>query len=215
MEILIGDKTYAAGRVFCIGMNYRAHIEEMGGVEPPAPVVFMKPATSLVPEGEPIPVPTHGRELHHEVELVLAIGREGKGIPRGAALDYVTGFTLGLDLTLRDVQSRLKQAGHPWEAAKSFDASAPVGTFQPYAAGVDLGAITMSCRVDGELRQEGSTARMIHDCAALVAAASEIWKLLPGDLIYTGTPPGIGPLRSGQTVTVASPQVGEFSWGVQ
>ena len=143
---------------------------------------------------------------------MVLIGEGGKDIAAGDALGRVAGITLGLDMTLREVQTRIKQNGHPWELCKAFDCSAPLGDIVPLQASHDLAAIEMRCAVNGELRQEGNTRDMLFPVEQLVEIISRTWELMPGDLIYTGTPPGVGPVEPGDTVTVESPQAGCFSW---
>ncbi len=211
MELVDGLK---AQRVFCIGCNYDAHIKELGSRDADRCVVFMKPASCLVPAGQPIRMPRDVGSMHHEVELVLVVGREGKCISRGDALDHVAGATVGLDMTLRDVQTRAKQNGHPWELSKAFDDSAPIGEIYPCRADMDFTNIEMRCLVNGELRQAGNTRDMLFPVDQLVEILSRTWRLLPGDLIYTGTPPGVGPVAPGDTITIGSPQFGEYEWTV-
>jgi 2-keto-4-pentenoate hydratase/2-oxohepta-3-ene-1,7-dioic acid hydratase in catechol pathway len=201
-------------RIFCIGRNYSEHMKEMGAPKPSEPVVFMKPATSLVHEREPLVLPKGQGSVHHEMELVVAVGREGKEIQSAQALEYVAGVTLGIDLTLRDLQSKLKQAGQPWELSKSFDGSAPIGTFIPWSTDSDIQAIEMRCCVNGVLRQQGNTRDMLFPVAEIIAFLSGHWRLLPGDLIFTGTPAGVGPLTAGDRIEIESPQIGRFSWDV-
>ncbi|HSC46766.1 MAG TPA: fumarylacetoacetate hydrolase family protein [Gammaproteobacteria bacterium] len=199
-------------RIFCIGRNYAEHAKEMGNALPPEPVVFMKPATSLVPEGAPLVLPKGRGAVHHEMELVLAVGREGRDISPADALGFMTGVTLGLDLTLREVQARLKQAGAPWELAKAFDGSAAVGRLHPYPAAFDPQALDIRCTVNGVLRQQGNTRDMLFPIAAILSFLSRHWRLLPGDLVYTGTPAGVGPLVPGDRVEISSPPLGRFAW---
>ena len=201
-------------RIFCVGRNYAEHVAEMGAPKPSEPVLFMKPATSLVPEGQPLVLPREQGSVHHEVELVVAVGREGRDIPRDQALSYVAGVTLGIDLTLRELQSRLKQAGQPWERAKSFEGSAPIGKFTAWSGQADIQNIEMRCSVNGTLRQHGNTRDMLFPVAELIAFLSRHWRLLPGDLIFTGTPAGVGPLVAGDRIRIESPQIGDFSWNV-
>ncbi|HKV96417.1 MAG TPA: fumarylacetoacetate hydrolase family protein [Gammaproteobacteria bacterium] len=205
---------FSCQRIFCIGRNYAEHVKEMGAPRPSEPVMFMKPATSLVREGEPLVLPKDQGSVHHEMELVVAIGREGVQIPTSQALNYVAGVTLGIDLTLRDLQSKLKQAGQPWERAKSFDGSAPVGKFTAWSGQTDIQSIEMRCTVNGALRQHGNTRDMLFPVAEIIAFLSRYWRLLPGDLIFTGTPVGVGPLVSGDRISIESPQIGGFSWNV-
>jgi fumarylpyruvate hydrolase len=203
----------ASPRVFCIGRNYAEHARELGNEPPAAPVVFMKPWTSLVPPGADIRFPAHGRELHHEVELVLRIGAGGRDIAPGDALRHVDGVAVGVDLTLRDLQGDLKRKGLPWEAAKAFDQSAPLGDFHP--AGKLAGdGHRFWCEVNGQRRQDGDSREMVFDCAALVAALSRVWTLLPGDLVFTGTPPGVGPVLPGQELVVGGDGLGRYTWRI-
>ena len=185
-------------RVFCIGRNYGGHISEMGNAPDDSCVVFMKPATSLVPAGETITLPRGRGVVHHELEMVAAIGGGNR----------IAGISLGIDLTLRDLQAGLKKGGRPWELSKAFDQSAPIGDF----VDADPAAVEMRLEVNGELRQQGSTAAMLFPLDRLATILGRTWKLLPGDLIFTGTPSGVGPVKPGDTLTVESPRIGRFSW---
>ena len=205
------DLPYAPRRVFCIGRNYAAHIAEMGVADDGECVVFMKPSTSLVPWGGAVRLPRGVGEVHHEVELVVALGAGGREVPRGRARELVCAATLGLDLTLRDVQDGLKARGRPWELAKSFDASAPLGQWAD-ARGLDLGAVELSCRVNGTLRQQGSSAQMLFPVERVIELLSRTWELLPGDLLFTGTPSGVGPVAPGDELVAESPQLGRWAW---
>lgn len=202
----------ACQRIFCIGRNYAEHVKEMGAPRPTEPVVFMKPATSLVPQGQPLVLPKDQGSVHHEMELVLAVGREGRDISADTALEHVAGVTLGIDLTLRDLQNRLKQAGQPWERSKSFEGSAPLGKFMASSAKIDIQNIEMRCTVNGSVRQQGNTHDMLFPVAEIIAFLSRHWWLVPGDLIFTGTPAGVGPLVAGDRICIESPQIGSFSW---
>lgn len=201
----------APRRIFCIGRNYAAHARELGNAVPAEPVVFMKPASAIVPVGARLPLPRDRGAVHHECEVVLQVGRDCAGLEPANALAALSGVTLGLDLTLRDEQERLKKAGQPWELAKAFDHSAPLGAFVP-ASGLDLAQLRFECRVGGALRQQGDTADMLFPCAVIVAFLSRRWALLAGDLIYTGTPAGVGPLEPGDEVVIESPAIGRFAW---
>lgn len=214
MKIIIGRQSFQPARIFCIGRNYAEHAKEMGTEKPAEPVVFMKPATSLVPEDQLLVLPKGHGIMHHEMELVVAVGRTGKDIEAVSALEYVVGLTLGIDLTLRDVQSRLKQAGQPWELSKSFDGSAVIGKFVSRTARDDIQNIEMCCSVNGTLRQQGNTRNMLFPVAEIIAFLSRYWRLLPGDLVFTGTPAGVGPLMPGDRIEISSPQIGVFSWDV-
>jgi len=212
MRLDLGSRIITAQRIFCIGQNYPEHVKELGGPAPGRPVVFMKPATSLVPPGETIPIPAHGSHLHHEAEVVVLIGQNGKNISESAAPAHIAGLTLGLDLTLRDVQSDLKKKGWPWEIAKAFDHSAPLGTLTAFEESLPLNNISFECRVNGTVRQTGNTDEMMFSIPNLINYLSGIWELKEGDLIYTGTPAGVGPLKAGDRVTLHSDRLGNFEW---
>ena len=211
MNSFVHHKTIKPNRIFCIGKNYDKHIKELGGKQvPDEPVVFMKPLCSIVAPGNICP-PPYGNELHHEVEVVLLIGKGGNNIPESQSLTHISDITLGLDLTLRDIQKKLKLKGLPWERAKSFEESAPLGIFKKYQD-MDLGNLPFSCFVNDDLRQEGNTGEMIFPVAKLIHILSGWWTLKPGDIIYTGTPAGVGPLQPGDRIVVESPKIGSFSW---
>ena len=201
-------------RVFCIGRNYVEHVHELSNVLPEKPVVFIKPASCLVAPGEKIHFPKHGNELHHEVEIVIKVGREGRAQMEEESLSFISALTVGLDLTLQDVQGELKKKGLPWEIAKAFEQSAPVGDFIPYDESLDLKDVSFGCRVNGIERQRGNTGKMIFSIERLLVELSRIWLLRPGDLIYTGTPSGVGPLTIGDTIEIYSDPTGSFSWSI-
>jgi 2-keto-4-pentenoate hydratase/2-oxohepta-3-ene-1,7-dioic acid hydratase in catechol pathway len=202
------------GRVFCIGRNYAEHARELANPLPARPVVFLKPASSLVPAGGQVRFPTHGRELHHEVELVVRIGRAGHDVTESEAPAWVDAVTVGVDLTLRDLQKTLKAAGLPWEIAKSFDQSALIGEFVPLRPPLDLSDIDFRCSVNGAPRQAGNSGDMIFNVATVIAVLSEIWALVPGDLIFTGTPAGVGPLHPGDQIVATAEGIGSFAWDI-
>lgn len=203
-----------AFRIFCIGRNYMEHIHEQNSETPQVPPIFHKPPTTLVPAGEKVYFPKHGHELHHEAEVVVRIGKGGKPENIDSAFSFIDSLTLGLDLTLRDVQRFLKQKGLPWETAKSFDYSAPVGDFVDYNDELNLKAIEFDCRVNGDIRQQGNTKDMLFPIENLIFEVSKIWQLVPGDLIYTGTPAGVDSLQLGDTIEVSSPQLGSYAWSI-
>jgi 2-keto-4-pentenoate hydratase/2-oxohepta-3-ene-1,7-dioic acid hydratase in catechol pathway len=219
-SILVEGKPITLGRIFCIGKNYEQHIRELRDAPTSPnlttgdPVVFMKPATSIVLHGDLVQVPNHGDILHHEVEVVIMLNGGGKNILKDKALSYVSGVTLGLDLTLRDVQAKLKKSGYPWEVSKSFDQSATLGSMNTYDGSLDLFDISFSCFVNGEKRQEGNTKDMIYDISKVISFLSTIWELTPGDLIYTGTPSGVGVLKTGDEIVLDSPILGRFTWNI-
>ncbi len=201
-------------RIFCFGLNYLDHIREISNTPPEKPVIFMKPATCLVAPGDKIRYPKHGKELSHEVEIVVRIGRKGKARTEKEALAFIDSITVGLDLTLRDVQNKLREKGQPWEIAKAFDQSAPIGNFIPYNESIDLNNISFGCKVNGEQRQKRNTGNLVVSIGKLLVELSKIWTLYPGDLMYTGTPSGVGLLNVGDTIEAESELIGSFSWTI-
>ena len=205
-------------RILCVGRNYAAHRREMGGDDRDPPFFFAKPADAAVPADAAgacgvVPYPAMTSELHHEIELVVALGGGGADVSVERALDLVFGYTVGVDLTRRDLQAKLKAKGHPWEAAKGFDASAPLGVVRPATAhGAMQGRIWLA--VNGVVRQEAHLDDMIWSVAETIAQASRLWRLSPGDLIYTGTPEGVGPLERGDRVTGGVDGVGSIDFTV-
>lgn len=201
-------------RIFCIGKNYAEHVEELAhlGHKPDGEcVVFMKPASCVVPLGEPIPLPKGRGEIHHEAELVVLLTGGGADIEVDEALDCVAAITLGLDLTLRDLQTQLKNAGKPWELSKAFDGAAPLGDWKPFLE-QDLQALEFTLHVNGALRQHGRTRDMLFPVAQQISILSKTWALQPGDVIYTGTPKGVAALRPGDDAVLESPSIGRFEW---
>ncbi len=188
-------------RIFCVGRNYAEHAREMGhdpNAEPP--FFFTKPADAVVDSGATIAYPPATADLQHEAELVVALGAGGANMPEARALTLVWGYAAGNDLTRRDLQAAAKAARRPWDMSKGFDNSAVVGALRPASAGAPTGRIR--CRVDGALRQEADLAEMIWSVPAIIACLSGLVTLAPGDLIFTGTPAGVGPIARGQTCTV-------------
>lgn len=200
-------------RLFCIGRNYARHIAELDhGPDAAECVVFIKPASALVAPGEVIPLPTDQGAIHHEAELVAEIATGGMHIDTGTAREHIGAIGLGLDLTLRDVQTRLKNTGEPWERSKTFDYSAPLGPLQPLTRAMDLTDLSFTLSVDDQDRQHGHSADMLVGIEALVAMLSRHWRLLPGDLIFTGTPEGVGPLEPGMRLSLSSPLLPSAEW---
>jgi fumarylpyruvate hydrolase len=185
-------------RVFCVGRNYAEHAVEMGhDPDREPPFFFMKPALAVVPSGSTLPFPAATEDLHHEIELVVAIGRAGHQIATEHALDHVFGYAVGLDMTRRDLQSVAKEARRPWDMAKGFDQSAPMTAIRPAAAigHPERGAIWL--RINGEVRQEGDLAQQIWKVPETISYLSTLVELQPGDMIMTGTPGGVGPVHRG------------------
>lgn len=195
------------GKVLCIGRNYAEHIKELGNATPDAPVIFIKPASSVIGEGEEIVIPPYSHDCHHEVELALLIGRKGKEIPAEQATGFIAGYGVGIDLTLRDVQSELKKKGLPWEIAKGFDTSCPLSAFVEASGVPDPQNLRIRMTVNGEVRQDGNTSMMIHRIPAIISYMSGRFTLEPGDVILTGTPAGVGRIVSGDRLTAEIPGV--------
>ncbi|PJA29187.1 MAG: fumarylacetoacetate hydrolase [candidate division Zixibacteria bacterium CG_4_9_14_3_um_filter_46_8] len=214
MKLTLNKKSFTPQRIFCIGQNYAEHIKEMKSDIPKTPTIFMKPVSSLVSPGEEIRFPKHGQVFHHEVEIVVLIGKDGRAKTAEDAKSFIAGITIGLDLTLRDLQKNLKDKGLPWEISKSFDQSAPIGKFVSYLPLFPFDDIQFTCMVNGQVHQRGNTKDMVFPIERLIIEISRIWKLLPGDLIFTGTPSGVGPLQVGESVKIASPQIGTFEWQI-
>lgn len=208
-------ESYPIGKILCIGRNYADHIKELGNETPERPVIFMKPASSVIGEGEEIVIPSYSSDCHHEAELALLIGRGGKDIPAEEALSHIAGYGVAIDLTLRDVQGELKKKGLPWEIAKGFDTACPLSAFVPAADVPDPQDLRITLTVNGATRQDGSTGLMIHRIPQLISYLSSIFTLEPGDLVLTGTPAGVGPVKSGDRVVAEIAGVGRISVSVR
>ncbi|MBS0433156.1 MAG: fumarylacetoacetate hydrolase family protein [Proteobacteria bacterium] len=193
------DALFPIHRIYCIGRNYAEHAKEMGApvVSRAQPVFFLKPADAIVPGGGEVPYPCATQELHHEVEMVVALAHGGRDIDASHALDCVFGYGVGLDLTRRDLQAAAKAKGLPWDAAKGFDASAPVSALRAASEIGHPARASLSLRVNGELRQDTDIADMILPVADIIAELSKLFELKAGDLVFTGTPAGVGPLQRG------------------
>lgn len=203
-------RTFRVGKVVCLGRNYAEHIAELGNAVPDRPVIFLKPATSIIGAGEQIVIPGYSRECHHEVELALLIGKWGKNIAAADAMQHIAGYGVAIDLTLRDVQNELKQKGLPWEIAKGFDTSCPLSDFRAAADIADPHQLPLRLWVNDQLRQEGNSAQMIHRIPAILHEISKIFTLEEGDVILTGTPSGVGPVVSGDRLCAEIGQVGSL-----
>lgn len=187
------------GTMYCIGRNYADHAREMGTVVVDDPIIFIKPPSAYRPNGSPIVLPTFSSDVHHEVELVVVIGRDVDRIGADDAWDAIAGVGIGLDLTARDIQSKAKSMGHPWAIAKSWKGSAPVSEIIP-ASACGRGPWQIELSVNGSVRQSDSTASMERSVESLVSTAASIFSLRRGDCIFTGTPSGVGPIRSGDVL---------------
>ena len=199
-------------RILCVGRNYAAHRREMGGDDRDPPFFFAKPADAVVPPGRDVAYPPRTSNLHHEIELVVAIGTGGVDVPVETALSHVFGYAVGVDLTRRDLQNAAKDKGYPWDAAKGFDDSAPISAIRRWSGPAPIGRIALS--VNGKIRQDAVVADMIWNVAEIVSEASKLWRLEPGDLIYTGTPEGVGTLVRGDRVEGEVEGVGQLGFRI-
>ena len=208
-------RSIRVGKILAVGRNYAEHAEEMGADVGEPPLFFLKPPSALLTGGGPLPIPTSLGEVHHEVEMAVIIGRDGRAIPRERALDHVLGYAVGLDLTLRDLQSEAKRRGEPWSLAKGFDGSAPVSTVAAKDEVGDGSGLEISLDVNGHRRQSANTSQMIRPVAELIAHVSRWIRLERGDLLYTGTPAGVGPLEPGDRVEARLEKVGSLEVSVE
>lgn len=183
-------------KIFCLGKNYAKHAAEMQSAVPQKPVVFMKPSSAIVHNGATVSIPAMTNDFHHETEIYFVIGKEGKGIRKEDARSFIYAMGIGLDLTLRDVQTELKNAGNPWLISKGFDGSAPISNAVP-VDGVDFDSLELSLTVNGQQRQRGSYKNTIFKIEEVIAFISQLFTLERGDLIFTGTPEGVAKLNHG------------------
>ena len=201
VEVAGSTARFPVHRIYCVGRNYAAHAREMGSdPEREPPFFFMKPADAVVPNGAAVPYPPRTANLHHEIELVVAIGEGGQDIPVANALAHVFGYAVGNDLTRRDLQAAAREEGRPWDVAKGFDHSAPLSAIRRVAdvGHPERGSIWLE--VNGEARQRADLSEMIWDVPEIIAELSTLFELRPGDLIFTGTPAGVGPLQPGDSL---------------
>jgi fumarylpyruvate hydrolase len=195
------ESRFPVHRIYCVGRNYVEHAKEMGFTGREPPFFFMKPADAVlyVPEGATgeMPYPSVTADLHHEIELVVAIGKGGRDIKAADAAGHIYGYAVGLDMTRRDLQGEAKKQGRPWDVGKSFDHSAPMGPIRPAAQAGDVGNAAISLSVNGQVRQSSNVSKLIWNIAETIEHLSRLWELRPGDLIFSGTPEGVGAVKAG------------------
>lgn len=204
------DTVYNVGKIVCLGRNYLDHIRELGNKVPDRAVIFCKPSSSLIADGGTIKIPEYSNDCHHELELALLVGKAGKKIKEKDALSHLAGYGVALDLTLRDLQSELKDKGLPWEIAKGFDTSCPLSDFVPADSVANPNDIQLTLKVNGQIRQQGSTAQMMRSVEEIIAEVSIFYTLEPGDIILTGTPAGVSRIESGDQLDGNIEQVGSL-----
>jgi 5-carboxymethyl-2-hydroxymuconate isomerase len=200
LKVRGSDKDFTVGNVFCVGRNYAEHVKEMKSEIPTTPVIFLKPSSAVIRDGEDIVRPSISKQLHHEVELVVAIGSHGKNVSAQDAAKHIFGFAVGLDMTLRDIQAEAKTKGLPWAIAKGFDTSAPVSEIILASMMHDPQALEIKCFVNGALRQQTTIDKMIFSIDSVIAFISTLFTLEAGDLVFTGTPEGVGTVSGGDLV---------------
>lgn len=209
------EAQFPVHRIYCVGRNYEEHAKEMGFTGREPPFFFMKPADAIVVAAPgattPLPYPSLTTNLHHEIELVVAIGKGGKNIAAADALSHIYGYAVGLDMTRRDLQMRMREMGRPWEIGKAFDRSAPIGPLYPASQVGHPRHAAISLQVDGEDRQRSDIDQLIWSVAETVSYLSRFFELRPGDLVFTGTPEGVGAVERGERMLGAIDGLGELS----
>jgi len=202
-------------RVYCVGRNYVEHAQEMGFTGREPPFFFLKPADAVVPVADgqtgTIPYPSLTASYHHEIELVVAIGRGGRNIRAADAAQHIFGYAVGLDMTRRDLQNEMKKQGRPWCIGKAFDQSAPIGPITPAEAAGDISSAEIWLQVNGEYRQRSNIAKLIWNIGETIEHLSAAWELRPGDLIYSGTPEGVAGVATGDTLVGGIAGLGTLS----
>lgn len=205
------NQEFLIGKIVCLARNYAEHARELGNETPQAPVLFMKPASSVIGDGDSVRIPDYSKECHYEVELAILIGKKCRGVSAGDAPDFVAGYAVAIDMTLRDVQNGLKAKGLPWEIAKGFDTACPLSDFVPAASVSDPHALNLKLSVNGKIRQNGCTSDMINRIPQIISHISTIFTLDPGDVILTGTPSGVGQVSAGDIMTAEIGSVGQLT----
>lgn len=204
-----------AGKIICLAQNYPKHANEMKSTPPALPYFFLKPGTALIHSGDDIILPLLSNEVHHEVELAVIIGKEGRNIPVDDALSHVLGYAAFLDLTARDIQREGKKTSRPFGVSKSFDTFAPISMITPAHEVADPMNLQLLLKVNGEIRQDGHTSQMLFPVPYLISFLSKVMTLEPGDIIATGTPHGVSEIREGDTIFAEIPGVGELEHTVK
>ena len=201
LPVMGSDLRFPVGRIFCVGRNYAEHAREMGhDPDREPPFFFMKAPNSIEQSGATIDYPVGTKDVHHEIEMVVAIGKGGKNIPVDKALDHVWGYGVGLDMTRRDIQGEAKKMGRPWEMGKSFDQSAPCSALRPASEIGHPAKGAIHVKVNGEIKQQGDLSQQIWSVPEQISYLSGLLTLQPGDLIFSGTPSGVGPVKRGDTL---------------
>lgn len=210
VKIKNSEKEFIVGKIACVGKNYLEHAKELGDAVPEKPVIFLKPSSSIIFSGGKIVYPEFSKSLHYETELVLLMGKTGKKISKKDALNYIAGYTVGLDMTLRDLQSEAKRLGHPWTISKCFDTSTVLGEFIPSFEIKNPNELELKLWVNGELKQNDNTSNMIYSVEEIVEYLSFYFTLEEGDLVFTGTPKGVGEVKAGDKLVAEISGIGRL-----
>jgi 5-carboxymethyl-2-hydroxymuconate isomerase len=208
------QKKIRINNIFCVGQNYAEHAKEMGSTVAQIPVIFLKPTSAVIENGDPIILPAMSKSVHHEVELTVLIGRYGRNIPKSEAMSYIAGYGVGLDMTMRDVQSDAKKAGMPWSTAKGFYTSAPLSPFVDASQVADPHKLELTLKVNGAIRQRTNTGKMNFKVDDLISFLSTVFTIDEGDIIYTGTPEGVAQVVAGDLLEAEIPGVGQCTHSV-
>ncbi len=212
LPVVESNKAFPVGRIYCVGRNYAEHAREMGhDPDREPPFFFMKPADAIVPNGATIPYPKMTKDLHHEIEMIVAIGKGGSNIPVDKALDHVFGYGVGLDMTRRDLQGEAKKMGRPWEMGKAFDDSAPCTALKTVAMVGHPAKGAIWLKINGQVKQKGDLADLIWNVPETIAYLSNLITLRPGDIIMSGTPAGVGPVQRGDKLEGHVEGVGDLT----
>ena len=212
LPVAESNKPFPVGRIYCVGRNYAEHAREMGhDPDREPPFFFMKPADAIVPNGATIPYPQATKDLHHEIEMIVAIGKGGANIPVEKALDHVFGYGVGLDMTRRDLQGEAKKMGRPWEMGKAFDDSAPCTALKTVAMAGHPAKGAIWLKVNGQIKQKGDLSELIWNVPETISYLSRLITLRPGDVIMSGTPAGVGPIQRGDKLEGHVDGVGDIT----
>ncbi|KAJ4956483.1 hypothetical protein NE237_013266 [Protea cynaroides] len=202
-------------KIVAVGRNYVAHAKELGNAVPKAPIIFLKPTSSYLPNGGTIEIPHPWESLDYEVELAVVIGKKARDVSQASAMDHIGGYALALDMTARELQSVAKSGGLPWTVAKGQDTFTPISSVLPKSMVPDPDNLELWLKVDGEIKQKGTTKDMMFKIPFLISHISSIMTLLEGDVILTGTPEGVGPVKAGQKITAGITGITEINFDVQ
>ena len=211
---LLPDREFKVGKIVCVGINYLDHMLEMGNEKPDKPVLFLKPSTSILNEGQAIHLPGYSREVHHEIELALLVGKTAVAITGNDWRKYVAGAGIAIDLTLRDLQHEARRKGLPWSVCKGFDGACPISAFVPLEKVADLQSLPLILKVNGETRQQGNTKNMFFTIDRLLEYITTIFTLETGDVIITGTPAGVSPVKAGDKIEAEIQGIGKMEFSV-